>query len=168
MVSSTISFIIIFRPCWSIYGVQILCSFLFEVWPSSSFWCCQKLPGAFGCSSASSCQYLSLYLSIPGITPACCSDWSHVSFIGWWGHGNLQSFLPQFVATVTRRSSCLTDLSDPVWALILNSPITFNSFHRSLHGAISTMWDTIPANLLLQDHATGWRSVLKCLQRCCR
>ena len=42
-----------------------------------------KLP--FGCSSALSCQYLSLHFSIFGVTPACCSDWTHMSTIGWRG-----------------------------------------------------------------------------------
>ena len=160
MVSSTISFI---------YDIQILCSFLFGLWPSSSFWFCRKSPGAFGCSSVSSCRYLSLYCTFPSLE----SHWNAAA-IGLMcrllGRGNLQSFLPQFVTTITRRSSRLTGLSDPAQALRLNNPITFkslDSFHRSWHGAISTIWDTLLANLLLQGHVTRWCSVLKCLQHCC-
>ena len=86
------------------------------------------------------------------------------------GRGDLQSFTPQFATTATRRSSRLTDLSDPARALRLDTFITFKSldhFRRSWHGSISSIWRTLPADLLLQGHAAGWRSVLKLLQRCC-
>ena len=83
------------------------------------------------------------------------------------GHGDLQSFCPCFVTNVTRRSSRLNDLLDPAWACRLYNPVTFrslDSFRRSWYAVISILWD---ASLLLQGHATGWRSVLKSLQRCC-
>ena len=86
------------------------------------------------------------------------------------GRGNLQSFCPSFVTNIARRSSRLNDLSDPVRASRLHNPVTFrslDSFRRSWHAVISTIWDALPANLLLQGQATGWRFVLKDLQRCC-
>ena len=60
--------------------------------------------------------------------------------------------------------------SDPARALRLQNLITFRTldcYRRSWHGAISSIWNTLPANLLLQGHDMGWRSVLKALQRCC-
>ena len=86
------------------------------------------------------------------------------------GRGDLQSFCPSFVTNTARRSSRLNDLSDPARASRLHNPVTFrslDSFCRSWHAVISTIWDALPANLLLQGQATGWRFVLKDLQRCC-
>ena len=85
------------------------------------------------------------------------------------GRGDLQSFCPSFVTNITRGSSRLNDLSDPARACRLYNPVTFrslDSFRRSWHAVISTVWDTLPASLLLQGHATGWHSVLKGLQHC--
>ena len=85
------------------------------------------------CQAASMCHC---------IFPSLESHW-HVAAIGLTCRlldgeacGGLQSFLPQFVANGTRRSSRLTDLSDPSQSLRLNNPITFkslDSFHRSWH-----------------------------------
>ena len=86
------------------------------------------------------------------------------------GRGDLQSFIPHFVTSVPRRSSRLNNLSDPARALRLQNPITFRTldcYRRSWHGAISSIWNTLPANLLFQGHDMDWRSVLKALQRCC-
>ena len=73
--------------------------------------------------------------------------------------GDLQSFLPRFVTYTPRRSSHLNSLSDPARALRLRNPITFRTldcYRRSWHGIISSIQNTLPANLLLQGHATGW------------
>ena len=86
------------------------------------------------------------------------------------GRGDLQSFIPHFVTSIPRRSSRLNNLSDLARALRLQNPITFRTldcYHRSWHGAISSIWNTLPANLLFQGHDMGWHSVLKALQRCC-
>ena len=86
------------------------------------------------------------------------------------GRGDLQSFVPRFVTSAHRRSSRLNNLSDPAQALRLQNPIIFRTldcYHRSWHSAILSIWNTLPANLLLQDHDMGWRSVLKALQCCC-
>jgi len=47
------------------------------------------------------------------------------------GHGDLKSFIPEFVTTATKISSCLTDLSDPARALRLNNPVTFKFLNSS-------------------------------------
>ena len=69
------------------------------------------------------------------------------------GRGDLQSFLPHFVTFIPRRSSRLPHLSDPAQALRLQNPVTFRSldcYHRSWHGVISSLWNALPAELLLQ------------------
>ena len=74
------------------------------------------------------------------------------------GRGDLQSFIPHFVTSVPRRSSRLNNLSDPARALRLQNPITFRTldcYRRSWHGAISSIWNTLPANLLFQGHDMG-------------
>ena len=86
------------------------------------------------------------------------------------GRGSLQSFCPHFITSFIRRSFCLNDLSNLPRAYRLHNPITFrslDSFHRSWHAVISTVWDTLPASLLLQGHNTGLHSVSKDLQCCC-
>ena len=88
------------------------------------------------------------------------------------GRGNLQSLLPPFITSVSRRSSHLNNLPDPAQAFRLQNTITFKSldcYCRSWHGAIPSLWNNLPANLLLRGHLMGWCSVLKDLQRCyCR
>ena len=84
--------------------------------------------------------------------------------------GNLQSFCPNSVTDVTRRSSWLNDLLDPAWAGRLHNPDTFKSldcFCRSWHAVIPAVWDTLPSSLLLHGHITGRRTVMKALQCCC-
>ena len=69
-----------------------------------------------------------------------------------------------FVTSIPRRSSRLHNLSDPAQALRLQNPITFRSldcYRKSWHGVISSIWNTLPDNLLLQGHAMGWCSMLK-------
>ena len=66
------------------------------------------------------------------------------------GRGDLQSFCPSFVTNIARRSSRLNDLSDPARASRLHNPVAFrslDSIRRSWHAVISTIWDTLPANL---------------------
>ena len=104
--------------------------------------------------------------------------WNHAdmlqrlgSLVGYW-MVRVVVICSHFVllTNIARRSSCLNDLSDPAQASRLHNPVTFrslDSFHRSWHAVISTIWDALPANLLLQGQATGWRFVLKDLQRCC-
>ena len=62
------------------------------------------------------------------------------------------------------------NLSDSSQAIRLQNPITFRSldcYRRNWHDVISSIWNALPADLLLQGHAMGWRSVLKDLQYCC-
>ena len=107
--------------------------------------------------------------------PSLESHW-HATAIGFLcqlldgeDRGDLQSFFPHFFTSIPRRSSCLHHLSDPTQALRLQNSVTFRSldcYRRSWHGVISSLWNALPAELLLQGHAMGWCSVLKDLQRC--
>ena len=74
------------------------------------------------------------------------------------GLGDLQSFLLYFVTSVPRRFSRFNNLSDPAQALRLQNPITFRSLdccRRSWHGVISSLWNSLLADLLLQGHVMG-------------
>ena len=42
---------------------------------------------------------------------------------------------------------------------------TLDRFRRSWQVAVVTLWDSIPAELLLQGDCVGWRTVLKDIQR---
>ena len=62
------------------------------------------------------------------------------------------------LTSIPRRSSRLHNLSDPAQALRLQNPIIFRSldcYRRSWHGVISSIWNTLSTDLLLQGHATG-------------
>ena len=128
---------------------------------------CLKRLDALQCRAASVCHSTSPSLE----------SRRHAAAIGFLcrllygeSRGDLQSFLPHFVTTVPRRSSCFNNLSDPAQALRLQNPITFRNldfYRRSWHGVILSIWNTLAADLLLQGLAISWRSVLKDLQRCC-
>ena len=155
------SFIFIFGSCWFIYHVQIFCSFL----KYGHLLYFSTARGYLECLDALKCWAASVcHSTFPSLESR-----RHAAAIGLMcqlldgeGCGDLQSFLLHFVTSAPRRSSRLNNLSDPARALRLQNPITFRTldcYRRSWHGIISSIWDTLPANLLLQGHATDWQSV---------
>ena len=111
--------------------------------------------GYLKCLDARQCWAASVFHS----TFSSLESHRHATVIGFLcqlldgeGRGHLQLFLPHFVTYNLRRSSRLHNLSDPAQALRLQNPITFRSldcYHQSWHGVISSIWNTLPADLLL-------------------
>ena len=96
--------------------------------------------------------------SILGLT--CC-------LLAGEGRGNLQTFCPKFRSPSFRTSDRLHNY-DPASHLRLQNPCDFRTldrFHRSWQAAIVTLWDSIPASILIQGKSQGWRTVLKDIQR---
>ena len=101
-------------------------------------------------------------------------DQRHASILGFTcrlldgeGRGNLQTFCPTFKTTSNRLSHRLHSF-DPAFHLRLVSPCNFRTldhFRRSWQVTMVALWDSIPAELLLQGDCVGWRSVLKDIQR---
>ena len=101
---------------------------------------------------------------------SCSGNRAYMLTIGWWGSWWFTVIYSWILTTAARISSRLTDLSDPARALRLDNPVTFkslNRFRKSWHGSISNIWNTLPAHLLLEGHATGWCSIFKSLQCFC-
>ena len=83
------------------------------------------------------------------------------------GRGNLQIFCPKFRSPSFRTSDRLHNY-DPASHLRLQNPCNFRTldrFRRSWQAAIVTLWDSIPASILIQGKSQGWRTVLKDIQR---
>ena len=82
------------------------------------------------------------------------------------GHGNLQTFRPSF--KTTHRLSSRLHSFDPARHLHFQSPCNFRTLDRFRHSwqvTIVTLWDSIPAERLLQGDCRGWKIVLKDIQR---
>ena len=83
------------------------------------------------------------------------------------GRGNLQTFCPTFKTSPNRLSSRLHSF-DPASHLRFKSLCNFQTLDRfrcSWQVAVVTLWDSIPAELLLQGDCVGWGTVLKDTQR---
>ena len=83
------------------------------------------------------------------------------------GHGNLQSFCPKFKFISLRTSHRLHGF-DPASHLCLQNPCNFRTldrFHRSWQAMATSLWDLIPASILLQGDCKGWRTVSKDVQK---
>jgi len=83
------------------------------------------------------------------------------------GRGNLQSFCPNF--KISCRSSRRLHGFDPASHLRFQNPCNFRTldrFRRSWQATVIDLWDSIPPDILLQGHTSGWRSVLQDMQRC--
>ena len=84
------------------------------------------------------------------------------------GRGNLSTFCPKLVTTITRRSQRLHNY-DPVNHLRFKNPCDFRTldrFLRSWQVTAVTLWDQLPADLLLRGERDGWRTILKDVQKC--
>ena len=58
-----------------------------------------------------------------------------------------------YISGVPRKSSHFNNFSDPAQALGMQNSIAIKSldcYHRGWHGVISSIWNTLPAELLLQ------------------
>ena len=83
------------------------------------------------------------------------------------GRGNLSTFCPKFVTTITRRSQRLHKY-DPVNHLRFKNPCDFRTLDRFLLSwqvTAVTLWDQLPADLLLRGEWDGWRTILKDVQK---
>ena len=83
------------------------------------------------------------------------------------GRGNLSTFCPKFVTTITRRSQRLHNY-DPVNHLRFKNPCDFRTLDRFLCSwqvTAVTLWDQFPADLLLRGERDGWRTILKDVQK---
>ena len=84
------------------------------------------------------------------------------------GRGNLQTYCPQFCDNqIHRRSHCL-HFWDPAEHLCFVNPCNFRTldrFKRSWLAAAADIWNGLPADVILQGEASGWRTILKEVQR---
>jgi len=83
------------------------------------------------------------------------------------GRGNLQTFCPTFKKSPIRLSKRLHSF-DPASHLRFTNICDFRTldrFRRSWQAAVVPLWDSVPADLLLQGDCVGWRTVLKDIQR---
>ena len=75
------------------------------------------------------------------------------------GHGNLQTYCPQFCGNQTLLYS-----QDPAEHLHFVNPCNFRTLDRFKHSWLATatdIWNQLPANMILQGEASGWRTILK-------
>ena len=85
------------------------------------------------------------------------------------GRGKLQTYCPQFYGNQTLcRSHCLYSW-DPAEHLRFVNPCNFRTLDRFKCSWLATaadIWNGLPADLILQGKACGWRTILKDVQRC--
>ena len=70
---------------------------------------------------------------------------------------------------VILRYSFLCGLRDPAEHLRFVNPCSFRTLDRFKHSWLATaadIWNGLPADLILQGEACGWRTILKDVQRC--
>ena len=140
------SFIFLLRFCWFVCHVQIFCSLLFGVLSPSVFGAARgylKRLDALQCRAASVCH--STFSSLESRRHAAAIGFL-CQLLDGKGRGDFQSFLPHFVTSIPRRSSCFNNLSNPAQALRLQNPITFRSLdccRRSWHGVILSIWNIL-------------------------
>ena len=86
------------------------------------------------------------------------------------GCGNLQTYCPQFcdINQLLRKSHRL-HFWDPAEHLHFVNPCNFKIFDKfRLSWLVSavTIWNDLPADVILQEKTIGWRTILKDTQRC--
>ena len=162
------SSIFLLRFCWFVCYVQIFCVHsCLEYGHLLNFGTARgylKRLDALQCRAASVCH--STFSSLESCRHATAIGLL-CQLLDGKGCGNLQSLLPPFMTSVPRRSVRLNNL---LVAFRLQNTITFKSldcYRRSWCGAIPSLWNILPADLLLRGYLIGWCSVLKDLQRCC-
>ena len=85
------------------------------------------------------------------------------------GRGNLQTYCPQFCGNQTLRRSHRLHSWDPAEHLCFVNPCNFRTLYRFKRSWLATavdIWNGLPADLILQGEACGWRTILKDVQRC--
>ena len=85
------------------------------------------------------------------------------------GRGNLQTYCPQFCGNQTLRRSHRLHSWDPAEHLHFVNPCNFRTLDRFKRSWLATavdIWNGLPADLILQGEACGWRTILKDVQRC--
>ena len=84
------------------------------------------------------------------------------------GCGNLQTYCPQFYGNQVLRWSYRLYPWDPSEHLRFVNPCNFRTldrFKRSWLATAADIWNGLPADLILQGEACGWRTILKDVQR---
>ena len=83
------------------------------------------------------------------------------------GRGNLQTYCPQFcdINQLPHRSHRL-HFWDPAEHLRFVNPCNFKKFRRSWLVSAVTIWNDLPADVILQGETLGWRAILKDTQCC--
>ena len=82
--------------------------------------------------------------------------------------GNIQTYCPQFCGNQTLRWSRLY-FWDPAEHLRFVNPCNFRTLDRFKRNWLATaadIWNGLPADLILQGEACGWRTILKDVQCC--
>ena len=83
------------------------------------------------------------------------------------GHGNLQTYCPQFCGNQTLRQSHRLYSCDPVEHLRFVNPCNFRTLDPFKRSWLATdIWNALPADLILQGEAGGWCTIFKDVQRC--
>ena len=83
--------------------------------------------------------------------------------------GNLQTYCPQFYGNQTLCWSHRLYLWDPAEHLRFVNPCNFRTLDRfkcSWLAIAADIWNGLPADLILQGEACGWRTILKDVQHC--
>ena len=85
------------------------------------------------------------------------------------GRGNLQTYCPQFCGNQTHRRSHHLCSLDPDEYLYFANPCNFKTLDRFKHSWLATaadIWNGLPADVILQEKASGWCTILKDMQHC--
>ena len=85
------------------------------------------------------------------------------------GHGNLQTYCPKFCGNQTHRRSHRLYSWDPAEHLHSVNPCNFRTLDRFKHSWLATaadIWNGLPADMIVQGEASGWRTILKDVQCC--
>ena len=83
------------------------------------------------------------------------------------GRGNLQTYCPQFYGNQTLRRSHRLDAAEHLRFVNPCNFRTLDRFKRSWLATAAYVWNgLLPADLILQGEVSGWRIILKDVQRC--
>ena len=99
----------------------------------------------------------------------CCNYGIGLPSVSWRGRGNLQSYCPQFCGNQTLCRSHRLYSWDPAEHLHFVNLCNFRTldrFKRSWLATAAYIWNGLPADLILQGEACGWRTILKDVQHC--